>query len=234
MVSQLLFGETCVTLEKTRDRWVRVRCLYDGYEGWCQEGHVLEGEEEHLSQSPGLLAGDLVNELGFNGGKMIIPLGSVLTGLNNGKLEWKQHNLYYKGTVFNPAEASKDEATIRAIAFKFLNTAYLWGGKSVFGVDCSGFTQTLYKFLGVQLWRDAYQQATQGEVIGFLQEARCGDLAFFDNDEGRITHVGVLLNDHEIIHASVKVRVDKIDNFGIMHAERFERTHKLRIIRRYF
>ena len=123
---------------------------------------------------------------------------------------------------------------IRQVAYKFLNTSYLWGGKSVFGIDCSGFTQMTYKFLNKHLPRNAWQQAEQGEVVNFLQQAHCGDLAFFDNVEGRITHVGIILNQHEIIHSSGKVRIDKIDNQGIVNAESNQQSHKLRIIKRYF
>jgi cell wall-associated NlpC family hydrolase len=92
----------------------------------------------------------------------------------------------------------------------------------------------VYKFLNKRLPRDAWQQAEEGEVVNFLQEAQAGDLAFFDNEEGRITHVGILLNEHEIIHSSGKVRIDKIDTQGIMNLETKLRTHKLRIIKRYF
>ena len=81
--------------------------------------------------------------------------------------------------------------------------------------------------------RDAQQQATQGELVGFLQEAHCGDLAFFDNEEGEIIHVGILLNANKIIHAAGKVRIDKIDNEGIVDADTGQRTQRLRIIKRY-
>ena len=126
-----------------------------------------------------------------------------------------------------------DAKTIKQIAFTFLNSTYLWGGKSVFGIDCSGFTQSVYKFLNIHLLRDAEQQATQGYLVGFLQQAHCGDLAFFDDEEGRIIHVGMLLNDHEIIHAAGKVRIDKIDTEGIINADTGLRTQRLRIIKRY-
>jgi len=92
----------------------------------------------------------------------------------------------------------------------------------------------VYRFFNIPLLRDAYLQATQGESVGFLQEVKCGDLAFFDNAEGRITHVGILLNESEIIHASGKVRIDKIDNAGIINTDTGLRTHQLRIIKRYF
>jgi cell wall-associated NlpC family hydrolase len=115
----------------------------------------------------------------------------------------------------------------------YLNTPYLWGGRSVFGIDCSGFAQQVYRFFNKHLPRDASQQALQGEVVGFLQEAICGDLAFFDNEEGRITHVGILLDAQTIIHSSGRVKIDKIDNQGIFTTDKGERTHNLRIIKRY-
>ena len=110
----------------------------------------------------------------------------------------------------------------------------MWGGKSVYGIDCSGFSQMVYKFLNVSLPRDAWQQAEKGDTVNSLQQAVCGDLAFFDDVEGNITHVGIILNSQEIIHSSGKVRLDKIDNEGIINSETKQRTHKLRVIKRYF
>jgi cell wall-associated NlpC family hydrolase len=127
---------------------------------------------------------------------------------------------------------SFSEETLKKIAEIYVNTAYQWGGRSVFGVDCSGFTQVVFKCMNIRLLRDASQQATQGDAIGFLMEAKPGDLAFFDNNEGKITHVGILLNANTIIHASAKVRIDTIDNFGIVNGETGKRTHTLRVIKR--
>ncbi|MEI9958410.1 MAG: NlpC/P60 family protein [Ferruginibacter sp.] len=110
----------------------------------------------------------------------------------------------------------------------------MWGGRSTFGIDCSGFAQTVYKFLNIPLLRDAKLQVTEGEVVGFLQEVNCGDLAFFDDEEGEIVHVGILLNEKEIIHSAGKVRIDKIDSQGILNVDTGLRTHQLRIIKRYF
>ena len=114
----------------------------------------------------------------------------------------------------------------------FLNAPYLWGGRSPFGIDCSGFTQIIYKSIGFKLPRDAYQQATIGQTLSFIEESESGDLAFFDNEEGKIIHVGIMLSDNKIIHASGKVRIDSIDHQGIFNAETNRYSHKLRIIKR--
>ncbi len=178
------------------------------------------------------LTAEWVTTLEYNGHPMMVPMGSQLTGMKNGKAKWRKNQVHYKGKIWDAAEAGTDPLSIRQLTCKFLNTAYLWGGRSVFGIDCSGFTQSVFKFLGVSLLRDACLQAGQGEAVGFLEETRTGDLAFFDNEEGRITHVGILLNTNEIIHSSGKVRIDKIDNMGIVQSETFERTHHLRVIKR--
>jgi gamma-D-glutamyl-L-lysine dipeptidyl-peptidase len=234
MVSQLLFGEPVLTIEANGSDWLKVRCKYDGYEGWCQYSHITSVDEADYNREEHALTADWVNEIDYNGHHMFVPYGSSLTALQNGKAFWRKNTIHFKGPVWNPETVKIDHKTIKQIAFRFLNTTYLWGGKSVFGVDCSGFTQTTFKFLNMPLPRDASEQAEKGETVDFLQEVRCGDLAFFDNEEGRIIHVGLLLNVHEIIHAAGKVRVDKIDNAGIINADTGVRTHNLRIIKRYF
>jgi hypothetical protein len=234
MVSQQLFGEKSITIEKTEDNWVKIKLKYDGYMGWVQQSHLSEIDEEHYLKVDKDLTSDWVNEVDYNGHIMRVPMGSSLSAFSNGKAFWRKNSVYFGGKVWNPDEIKINPKLVKQVAFKFLNTSYLWGGKSVFGIDCSGYAQMVYKFLNKQLPRDAWQQAEKGEVVNFLQEAQPGDLAFFDNEEGRITHVGILLNEHEIIHSSGKVRIDKIDTQGIMNLETKLRTHKLRIIKRYF
>jgi cell wall-associated NlpC family hydrolase len=142
-----------------------------------------------------------------------------------------KNTIEYKGS-YVPFEKLTTKENLLNIAEPYLNTAYLWGGKSIFGIDCSGFVQQVYKMLGIVLPRDAYQQATVGESVGFLEEVQLGDLAYFDNAERRITHVGIMLNSHQIIHASGKVRIDNIDNMGIVNSDTELRTHQLRMIKR--
>ena len=233
MVSQLLFGECCIITIAEKNGWVKIVNKTDAYTGWCRQSHFQEIDDSQYYTEENNFTADWVNEVDYNGHIMQVPLGSLLTAMKNGHVNWRKNTVYYKGHVWDTAKAKPDAKTIKQIAFKFLNSTYLWGGKSVFGIDCSGFTQSVYKFVNMPLLRDAQQQATQGELIGFLQQAHCGDLAFFDDEEGRIIHVGMLLNDHEIIHAAGKVRIDKIDTEGIINSETGLRTQKLRIIKRY-
>jgi hypothetical protein len=226
MSSQLLFGEKLMITERDKKGWIKISCKADGYEGWCQWAQFREIDAVQYNAKDILLTEDWVNEVNVNGQSMFVPLGSLI--------DQKNQSIKFEGQLWNVTKAKPDAATIQEVAFEFLNTAYLWGGRSVFGIDCSGFAQAVYKFLNIPLLRDAKLQATEGEVVHFLQEARCGDLAFFDDAAGEIVHVGILLNDREIIHASAKVRIDTIDNSGITNVDTGERTHQLRIIKRYF
>jgi hypothetical protein len=117
-------------------------------------------------------------------------------------------------------------------ALKYFNSPYLWGGRSPFGVDCSGLSQILYKMIGIQIPRDAGQQALMGENITFVEEAQPGDLAFFDNEDGKIVHVGIIWEKNKIIHASGKVRIDNIDHFGIFNIDTGRYSHQMRLMRR--
>jgi hypothetical protein len=232
MVSQLLFGEFVELGEQAGD-FVYVTCVYDGYQGWCQRNQLRAIDTDNVVDTKAFTA-RFINEILVNGKAAVIPFGcpvynadqseflfgpNAINGLHTGEGAWNSSEGFTEGRL-------------RAAAFYFLNTAYLWGGKSVFGIDCSGFTQQVFKLLDVPLLRDAYLQAAQGDEVAKLSEAQVGDLAFFNNDQGRITHVGILLGADEIIHASGNVHVDKIDRDGIINTEG-ERTHRLHSIRRY-
>jgi cell wall-associated NlpC family hydrolase len=233
MISQLLFGECCTIIENLPG-WMKIRCKYDSYGGWCQASHLQEIDEDQFSSSNKKLTAGWINGIYYNEEKMFVPFGSSLTTFKKNKAKWKDNVISYNGDVYNPAKEKINKKNVKWIAGKYLNTAYLWGGKSVFGIDCSGFTQAVYKFLNICLPRDSWQQAESGYPVDFLHNVNCGDLCFFDNEEGRITHVGILLNDHEIIHSSGKVRVDEINSGGIINRDTKLQTHKLKIIKRYF
>jgi gamma-D-glutamyl-L-lysine dipeptidyl-peptidase len=245
MVSQLLFGEL-YSIHDTREGWLKVKLSYDNYEGWIdvRQSSPLE-EEEFLrlvhADTPCTL--DLVQLISNETKKVVLPvvMGSSMPGIEAQFFTVSGDNYAYEGQVSDTTlldEALNAEDRIMAKqhmvndAMIYLNAPYLWGGRSPFGIDCSGFVQMVYKLKNIRLLRDAVQQATQGEAVNLLEEAEPGDLAFFDNEEGKITHVGLLIDRYRIIHASGKVRTDPIDHEGIYDEATMRYSHRLRLIRR--
>jgi len=236
MVSQLLFGETAEIIEGGQllqtGTFTKVKCLNDGYEGWCQSAQLALITDEMLMRRSNELMPFYSNVMLLNGAEMPLPFGASLELFQNQELKLPNLSFKYEGVVFVPGGIKFEPDSVRQVSQLFMNTPYLWGGRSISGIDCSGFVQQVYRYFNIRLPRDAYQQAELGTDIGFLAETKCGDLAFFDNKEGKITHVGILLDSQTIIHASGRVRVDQIDQAGILNRETSERTHQLRIVKR--
>jgi hypothetical protein len=232
LVSQILFGEHFKVVE-TRKNWSKIRLAYDKYEGWVDNKQYLQLDKdqyEALEKQPIVLAGDLIDFISNeNNELMTIPIGSNLPYFNNKNFSVGDIIYGYEGDTLSE---KKEKDNLIKTAFLFLNSPYLWGGKTPFGIDCSGFSQMVYKLNGHKLLRDASQQASQGEVLSFIEESEPGDLAFFDNDEGMITHVGIIMKDNYIIHAHGKVRIDRIDHSGIYNVDTRRHTHKLRVIKK--
>jgi gamma-D-glutamyl-L-lysine dipeptidyl-peptidase len=227
MTSQLLFGETIQIIEVLEGGWLKIKASFDSYDGYCQAIQVKQISDHEFANATSCYTMEWSGLLQQNTEAIHLPFGSSLSS------SIVQNTSLYYGKISDVVYLDFTEDNLRAIAVTFLNTPYLWGGKSVYGIDCSGFTQSVFKFFGISLSRDANQQSTQGTVVNFLQEAICGDLAFFDDEDGKIIHVGILLNVNEIIHAHGKVKIDTIDNFGIVNAYGQNRVHKLRLIKRF-
>jgi len=228
MVSQLLLGEVGEVLQETTD-FIKLTCLYDGYEGWCAKSQLANVADMAAFNITTFVARR--NAAGLvNGANVPLSIASPVFA----KTSTDGYTLAFEEGIITNATLRDEpgDVFIKQLAYEYINTPYLWGGKSSFGIDCSGFTQQVFKMLDVHLLRDAYQQATQGVALDNLSDAACGDLAFFANDAGRITHVGILLDSSTIIHASGYVRIDKIDDEGIVHSVTGKRTHKLREVRR--
>ena len=233
IVSQLLFGDQVIVLERL-EKWLRVRNVYDDYEGFVDFKQVTsfdvpgDHDERHFI-APTAVSNSVTLE---DGSKLYLAAGSDLPHYNQGACRIGEQMLKVD---FEPLEIHYNQAIDNVItnSMFFQHAPYLWGGRTLFGIDCSGFVQIVYKMAGIKLQRDASQQALQGDTVHFLPEVQPGDVAFFDNEEGRIIHVGILLNQKEIIHASGKVRIDPIDDEGIYNKELKRYTHKLRIIKRF-
>jgi hypothetical protein len=230
IVSQVLFGEHFEVLE-TLKQWAKIRLQYDGYEGWVDSKQfqpITKDQYEQLSQEAIILNSDLVEYITSpNNLLMPIPLGASLSFLNHADINVSGFD--FEGMRITGV---KPKSNLINTSFMYLNAPYLWGGKTPFGIDCSGFTQMVYKLNGYHLLRDASQQATEGEALSFIEESEPGDLAFFDNEEGKIIHVGIIMDDNYIIHSSGKVRIDRLDHLGIYNAETNRHTHKLRVIKK--
>ena len=225
MVSQLLYGE-CYKIVEKRKNWVKIRLEWDGYEGWIDQNQLNKISRESfdkITQSTLKISIDLVNYITTEENLLFpVLIGSDLRGLKT-----LRHR--FEGEFERPKKLKK---SLISTAYLFLNAPYLWGGKTLLGIDCSAFTQMVYKINGVKLSRDADQQSLQGQTLSFIEESEAGDLAFFDNAEGKITHVGLLLENHHIIHASGTVRIDRIDQSGIFNVETQSHSHKLRFIKK--
>lgn len=237
MVTQLLFGEHYSVKVQT-DEWVHIIIAYDKYECWInrkQHTKISEATFKLLELQSQFVASELLQFITnkTNGLRFPVPIGSTLPGLLNNECKVEQNSFTYEGQAVN-SSYKKEEKDIIATAQLFLNAPYLWGGKNILGIDCSGFTQIVYKLNGYKLPRDAYQQAELGHPLSFVEEAEAGDLAFFDNEEGNIVHVGIIMDDQRIIHASGMVRIDKFDHYGIFHSENKKYSHMLRVIKRIF
>ncbi len=234
-VSQLVFGE-CYTVLVAQEKWLRVRVAADGYEGWldAKQHLVVPGAwfEAWVNAMPHARTLDVVGVVSDSHTRVPVQLGSLLPFFDGMTMQLgPDRKMFYNGLATNPRQAAPEGLLLRA-ANLYRGAPYQWGGKSIFGLDCSGFVQQVYGIVGVQLPRDAHQQVAIGEDVPFVTQARIGDLAFFDNADGRIVHVGMVVGEGQILHASGEVRLDSLDHHGIYHTGRRTYTHQLRVVRR--
>lgn len=233
MVSQVLFGEHFTVIEQ-QNQWLYVELLNDSYKGWldskcCVKANTFDFEK--FKNSPQTLVQEFFQKISTDNITFYIPMGSVLPNFVNGNFTIENKS-YFTSLKLKSAPFQLNDIEHKAL--QFLETPYLWGGKTMFGIDCSGFTQLIFQQFGINLFRDAHQQATQGELVNFVTETQTGDLAFFENEEGKIIHVGIVLPEQKIIHAHGKVRIDSFDDTGIYNTETQKYSHRLRLIKRHF
>jgi hypothetical protein len=232
-VTQLLFGDHYEVLDTTKDKkWIKIRVYFDQYEGWidAKQHHSISKEHfDYINRADFKITTDVTTSILYNKAPLVIAMGSIIP-ISSAELFKMEEQFAFNGES-KSIGLKRDVENLKATAKKYLNAPYLWGGKSPFGIDCSGFTQMVFKINGYKLSRDSAQQAKQGKSVKF-NEAQVGDLAFFKNKEGKITHVGILLSADKIIHASGRVRIDHFNEEGILNTETKVYTHTLGSLRR--
>jgi len=233
MLSQLLFGET-VEITDAKDNWRHVTCAWDGVTGWTDVKQLkpLSEADFHTYSDEQSLSLSLVEGLMAADHFIPLTLGAVLPAFDGLRCRLGDQSFQFSGPVVTPLNAPKTGEWIIKVARRYLHAPYLWGGRSPFGIDAAGLAQMVYKIAGIKLLRESGQQVSQGRAVDFTEQCQAGDLAFFDNGKGDINHVGIVLPGCNLIHASGKVRIDKLDHFGIFNPELNRYTHQLRIVKR--
>lgn len=233
LTTQLLFGE-CYQVIAHQEKWVQIQIAADQYIGWIdrlQHFKVTPAYYEEWQNHTHPRSVDIVQSVSSPEARVPVLQGSFLPFFDGISIRVGEEKLLYHGRASNTSFSIRI-GFLTKIALSYLRAPYLWGGKSMFGIDCSGFVQQVYGICGYALPRDAWQQVSEGEEVHFATLSQPGDLAFFDNAEGRIVHVGIVLGEGQIIHAHGEVRIDQLDHQGIYNLSRKRYSHQLRIIKR--
>ncbi len=233
MATQLLFGELCEVLER-RKLWTRIRCDHDQYDGWLDDRQLRYIDSDLASayrQDYALALESAPTAIGDEHFQTLV-MGATLPLFDGLRFQLGEQAFSYNAQAILRGSVVATSERVIKIARRYLYAPYLWGGRTPFGIDCSGFTQMVFRMFDIPLPRDASQQVLKGETIDFVNETQAGDLAFFENEKGNIIHVGIVMAEQQIIHAAAHVRIDTLDHQGIFDAQRGVYSHQLRVIKR--
>ena len=236
MVTQILFGEHFEIREQMVG-WTNVKLDYDGCEGWVDSIMISPIQSRwmaRLKHNQSAVTTDIITIIPVKEEQnLMLVAGSTLPVYRRNLKKFSIGRDSYSAAgdvIYGPVDNQREVIINQAL--KYFNAPYLWGGRTPFGIDCSGLTQIIYKMIGIRLPRDAADQVKLGTAMSFVDEAEPGDLAFFDDEEGKIVHVGIIWKRNKIIHASGKVRIDNVDQFGIFNIDTLRYTHKMRVMKK--
>ena len=234
LVTQLLFGDHYEVTEYTTDKkWIKIRINFDLFDGWidAKQHHSVSHEYfDYLNRAEFKITTDVTASILYNKSPQIILMGSMIP-ISSFELFKMEEQFAFNGEAKNLGQKREFEF-LRNVAVKYLNAPYLWGGKSPFGIDCSGLVQMVFKICGYRLFRNSWQQSNQGKSFKNIEQSKPGDLVFFKNSEEKVNHVGILLEEDKIIHASGRVRIDHLNEEGILNLETKIYSHQFSHIRR--
>lgn len=234
MVSQLLFGETVEVLEEKGKQWCKVRASCDNFIGWVESNQLKAITPTEFDRFNTHFAYNLELVQPVMGADHFIPItmGARLPEFDGMRFRLGEVYYTFSGQAVTPSDFQPSADFIIKLAKRYLNTPFLWGGRSPFGMDSPALVQLVYQMAGFKVPREASAQIDIGENVDFIENAQAGDLAFFENNQGRITHVGILMPEFKIIHCYGGVRIDKIDHYGIYDENRQAYSKRLRLIKR--
>lgn len=246
--TQMLFGELCQIMDDKNPKWTCVRLENDGQEGWVDAKMITPMSDaeyrahKQALQSAATVVFPMTYAVSENNGQTIpLTASTKLTNYQNGRFEVLGVGFRIDPNMVSTQPLELNEQNLQQAVRFFLNVPYLWGGKNALGMDCSGFTQVIMSLFGKSLPRNASEQATQGQPVSNLRHAQAGDLAFFDHEDGKISHVGILLSSLNtkpstlnctLVHCSGRVKVENLDETGIMNTETGTHSHHLVSLRR--
>ena len=234
MVSQMLFGETCLIVEKKNKHWLKIKTSSDRVIGWVQTHQIQMIDESDFEKynNDHSFALEICHHIFNEENSKSIAIGAALPNYDGISCSMPDGKYIYNGQAAPMSGLEFSPDLLIKIAKRYLYSPELNGGKSPFGIDAAAFIQQVYRFFGYQLPRTSPEQFAQGQIVDFIECVQIGDIVFCQNEDGNISHAGIIIGDKKIIHVHGYVRVDKVDHFGIYNKELHKYTHKLRMIKR--